>query len=53
MMIEAFEKRTGCRPTLKECEAIERTCVDFDGEKDALCKACAMGSPGTSSARPT
>ena len=39
MMIEEFEKRTGFYPTLVQYEAIERAYMDFDGDKDAFCKA--------------
>lgn len=39
MMITEFEKRTGYFPTLKEYEAIERAYTEFDGDKNAFCKA--------------
>ena len=39
MMIEEFEERTGFYPTLVQYEAIERAYMDFDGDKDAFCKA--------------
>ena len=39
MMIEEFEKRTGFYPTLVQYAAIERAYMDFDGDKDAFCKA--------------
>ena len=39
MMIEEFEKRTGFYPTLVQYEAIERAYMDFNGDKDAFCKA--------------
>lgn len=39
MMLEEFEKRTGYFPTIKEYEAIERAYTQFDGDKDAFCKA--------------
>ena len=39
MMIEEFEERTGFYPTQVQYEAIERAYMDFDGDKDAFCKA--------------
>lgn len=39
MMLEEFEQRTGFYPTLVQYEAIERAYMDFDGDKDAFCKA--------------
>jgi len=39
MMIEEFEKRTGFYPTLVQYAAIERAYMEFDGDKDAFCKA--------------
>ena len=39
MMIQEFEQRTGFYPTLAEYEAIERAYMEFDGDKDAFCKA--------------
>ena len=39
MMLEEFEKRTGYFPTLEEYEAIEQAYMNFDGDKDAFCKA--------------
>lgn len=39
MMIEEFEQRTGFYPTMKLYEALERAYMDFDGDKDAFCKA--------------
>ena len=39
MMIEEFEKRTGFYPTQVQYEAIERAYMDFDGDKDAFCRA--------------
>jgi len=41
MMIEEFEQRTGFYPALKQYEAIERAYTDFNGDKDAFCKAYA------------
>lgn len=39
MMLEEFEKRTGYFPTLEEYEVIELAYMDFNGDKDAFCKA--------------
>jgi len=39
MMLEEFEQRTGFYPTLVQYAAIERAYTDFDGDKDAFCKA--------------
>lgn len=39
MMLEEFEKKTGYFPTLEEYEVIEQAYTDFDGDKDAFCKA--------------
>ena len=39
MMIEEFEQRTGFYPTMQQYAAIERAYMDFDGDKDAFCKA--------------
>lgn len=39
MMLEEFEKRTGYFPTLEEYEVIERAYMNFNGDKDAFCKA--------------
>ena len=38
-MLEEFEQRTGFYPTQVQYEAIERAYMDFDGDKDAFCKA--------------
>ncbi len=46
MMIEEFEKRTGFYPTLIQYEAIERAYMDFDGDKDAFCKAYKKNANG-------
>ena len=46
MMIEEFEKRTGFYPTLVQYEAIERAYVEFDGDKDAFCKAYKKNAGG-------
>ena len=39
MMLEEFEQRTGFYPTLVQYAAIERAYMEFDGDKDAFCKA--------------
>ena len=46
MMIEEFEQRTGFYPTLVQYEAIERAYMDFDGDKDAFCKAYKKNADG-------
>jgi len=46
MMIEEFEQRTGYYPALKEYAAIERAYTDFDGDKDAFCKAYKKNADG-------
>ncbi len=46
MMIEEFEQRTGYYPTLREYEAIERAYMDFNGGKDAFCKAYKKNAGG-------
>ena len=46
MMIEEFEKRTGFYPTQVQYEAIERAYMDFDGDKDAFCKAYKQNADG-------
>ena len=46
MMLEEFEKRTGFYPTLVQYEAIERAYMDFDGDKDAFCKAYKKNADG-------
>lgn len=38
-MLEEFEKRTGYFPTMEEYTAIEKAYMQFDGDKDAFCKA--------------
>lgn len=38
-MLEEFEKRTGYFPTMEEYAAIEEAYMQFDGDKDAFCKA--------------
>ena len=39
MMLEEFEKRTGYFPTMEEYAAIEKAYMEFNGDKDAFCKA--------------
>lgn len=39
MEIKEFEKRTGYFPTLEEYQVIEQAYMNFDGDKDAFCKA--------------
>ena len=39
MMMSEFIDRTGFEPTAKEYAKIEETYYDFDGDKDAFCKA--------------
>ncbi len=46
MMIQEFEQRTGFYPTLAEYEAIERAYMEFDGDKDAFCKAYKKNADG-------
>ena len=46
MMIEEFEKRTGFYPTQVQYEAIERAYMDFNGDKDAFCKAYKKNADG-------
>ena len=46
MMLEEFEKRTGFYPTLVQYEAIERAYMEFDGDKDAFCKAYKKNADG-------
>lgn len=39
MMMSEFIDRTGFEPTAKEYAKIEEAYYDFDGDKDAFCKA--------------
>lgn len=39
MMMSEFIDRTGFEPTASEYERIEKAYYDFDGDKDAFCKA--------------
>lgn len=41
MMMSEFIGRTGFEPTASEYEKIEKAYYDFDGDKDAFCKAFA------------
>ena len=46
MLIEEFEQRTGFYPTMQHYAAIERAYMDFDGDKDAFCKAYKKNADG-------
>ncbi len=46
MMLEEFEQRTGFYPTLAQYAAIERAYMEFDGDKDAFCKAYKKNADG-------
>ena len=46
MMLEEFEQRTGFYPTLVQYAAIERAYTDFNGDKDAFCKAYKKNANG-------
>lgn len=46
MMIEEFEQRTGYFPAAIEYAAIERAYMEFDGDKDAFCKAYKKNTGG-------
>ena len=46
MMLQEFEQRTGFYPTQVQYEAIERAYMDFDGDKDAFCKAYKKNADG-------
>lgn len=46
MMLEEFEQRTGFYPTLLQYAAIERAYTDFNGDKDAFCKAYKKNADG-------
>ena len=39
MMIHEFTERTGYEPTMEEYRFIEESYYEFDGQKDAFCKA--------------
>lgn len=43
MMMSEFIDRTGFEPTASEYEKIEKAYYDFDGDKDAFCKAFVKG----------
>ncbi len=49
MTIEEFEQRTGHYPTCKAYAAIEQAYADFDGDKDAFCKAFQVNQGGLAS----
>lgn len=40
MMREEFEQRTGFLPSQPLYSIIEKYYMNFDGDKDAFCKAC-------------
>ena len=44
MMISEFIERTGFEPTADEYVKIEEAYYNFDGDKDAFCKAFAKGN---------
>lgn len=46
MMMSEFIDRTGFEPTTSEYERIEKAYYDFDGDKDAFCKAFANSPSG-------
>lgn len=46
MMLEEFEQRTGFYPTLVQYAAIERAYMEFNGDKDAFCKAYKKNAGG-------
>ena len=46
MMIEEFEQRTGFYPTLALYAAIEAAYYEFDGDKDAFCRAYKKNADG-------
>lgn len=46
MMLEEFEKRTGYFPTMEEYAAIEKAYTEFNGDKDAFCKAYKKNEDG-------
>ena len=46
MMIEEFEQRTGFYPTLVLYAAIEAAYYEFDGDKDAFCRAYKKNADG-------
>lgn len=44
MMISEFIERTGFEPTADEYAKIEEACYNFDGDKNAFCKAFVNGN---------
>ncbi len=46
MMREEFEQRTGFLPTLSLYSIIEKYYMNFDGDKDAFCKAYKKNADG-------
>lgn len=46
MMIEEFEKRTGIFPDMETYRVIEAYYCEFDGDKDAFCKAYKVNKDG-------
>ena len=46
MMLEEFEQRTGFYPTLVQYAAIDRAYMEFNGDKDAFCKAYKKNADG-------
>ena len=46
MMLEEFEQRTGFYPTQVQYAAIERAYMEFNGDKDAFCKAYKKNADG-------
>lgn len=52
MMMSEFIDRTGFEPTAKEYAKIEEAYYNFDGDKDAFCKAFVKDGGRGSSARP-
>ncbi len=49
MTIKEFEQLTGCYPTSTAYAAIEQAYADFDGDKDAFCKAFQANQGGLAS----
>lgn len=46
MNIKEFTERTGFYPTYEHYKAIEKSYMDFDGDKDAFCKAFRENTDG-------
>lgn len=49
MMLEEFENRTGIYPDARMYQAIEEEYLQFDGDKDAFCKAYKLNANGMAS----